>query len=217
MGIRRTACLVAAIVLGTAACKGDDGNKDQAARSTTSRVRTTTTTAAADTTETSTTSTSVGATATTATGARPTTSTTVHFESNQGATVNDAPRDAHEEKTDNSGRLTYSATPVNRVTTTDRAANDPLEFTISCAVDPDGHGVCTMRMVNHVTRAAQFPGGLKILVTMVRTGGGTATFPMDLPNVSSLAAGEEAHVEGTFDLTEQGDWTYSATTTVAWP
>jgi hypothetical protein len=134
----------------------------------------------------------------------------------EGAYVTDAPRDAHTEHSDNSGTLTYSANPTASSSTTPNDG-DALEFTIACHVAADGHGECNAHVVNHVTRTAQFPGGLKITVTMTRPGKPPVQFVFDPGNVPSLEPGATAEVVGTIDLFEQGTYDYTATTTVAWP
>jgi len=212
-------CALVAVTIAGAGCRGDS-NDDSALRRTTTTLEDVVTTTTAPST-----ATVLGATldATTTTAQPKATTTTAHAAPGttvvtfaEGAYVNDAPRDAHTEASDNSGTLTYSATPSATSSNTVKQ-NDPLEFTLACQVAADGHGECNVRLVNHVTRTAQFPGGLKITVTMQREGGAPVQFVFAPGNVPSLQPGEEAQVEGTIDLFEQGTYSYSATTTVAWP
>jgi hypothetical protein len=217
MALRKAAYVIVALALATAGCRGDDKGDDASARTTTSREATTTSQYIVGLV-TTTTPASAGTTTTAKGGAKPATTTTVRIESTQGGTVNDAPRDAHSEKTDNTGTLTYSTTPMNQVNAASHPANDPLDFAISCTIAADGHGTCHLILINRVTRTAQFPtGGLTITLTMQRAGAAADEFPHTLSNVTSLRAGEQAEVDATFDLTVAGTYTYSATTTIAWP
>lgn len=214
---RAAACALVLLTLAATGCSGDSGH--ESLRRTTSTLEATTTTAPSTAnvlgaTLDATTTTTPSATATTA-NAKPATSTTV-VTAAEGAYVNDAPRDAHSEASDNAGTLTYSATPTASSSNAAKP-NDPLEFTVACRVAADGHGECNVHLVNHVTRTAQFPGGLKITVTMQREGAAPVQFVFQPGNVPSLQPGETAEVEGTIDLYEQGTYSYSATTTVAWP
>ncbi|MEY2418663.1 MAG: hypothetical protein QOG90_1343 [Actinomycetota bacterium] len=212
-------CAVLGLTLATSGCRGSSDDK--------AALETTTTALPATTTTAPSTATVLGATldastttsppngATTTAKPKSTPSTTV-TRSSEGATVSDAPRDAHTENSDNSGSLTFSPTPTASSSTGEKAG-DPLEFTLACQVASDGHGQCNVHLVNHVTRAAQFPGGLKVTVTMERQGASPVQFVFAPGNVPSLQPGEAAEVEGTIDLYDQGTYTYSATTTVAWP
>jgi hypothetical protein len=219
MALRKAAYVIVLLALATAGCRGDDKSDDASARTTTTRESTTTSQYIVDLVTTTTAAgASAGTTTTTKAGAKPATTTTVRIESTHGGSVNDAPRDAHSEKTDNTGTLTYSPTPTNQVNAASHPANDPLDFTISCTIAADGHGTCHLILINRVTRTAQFPaGGLTITLTMQRAGAAAEEFSHTLSNVTSLRAGEQAEVDATFDLTVAGTYTYSATTTIAWP
>ena len=84
--------------------------------------------------------------------------------------------------------------------------------------DPDGHGHCKIDLTNHVNRTAQFADGLKITVTMTRTGKPDVVFVFDPDgDLSSLAPGTSAFIDGSFDVFEPGAYSYSATTVVSWP
>jgi hypothetical protein len=203
-----------------AGCKGDDGEPSSLASTTT--ISTTTTTIALTTSATtpgSTTST----TAATKVGGRTvdapatTTTTTPRPAGSTGVTTSDAPRDPTVDRSDNTGSFTFGPNPRQASSTPTANPKDPLTFTVSCVPNPDGHGNCHLELTNHVDRTAQFPGGLKITITMQRNGGSAIDFVHDLPNVTSLAPGEHAIVDATFDITEPGDYEYFATTTVHWP
>ena len=212
------ACALVGVALLAAGCRGKSHEGAALAPTTTEGLSTSTapTTATVLGATLDTTTTPSPTTASTAAPPKPATTTTVPTRTAPDATVTDAPRDAHTEASDNSGTLTYSSNPAASSTTTPKA-NDPLEFTIACHVGSDGYGICNVDLVNHVTRTAQFPDGLKITVTMQRAGAAPLQFVLAPGNVASLRPGEEAQVEGSFILDDQGTYTYSATTTVAWP
>ena len=208
-------CALLVLTLGTTACRGGSDNGATARTTSSTGLPPTTTEAASVPADTA---------ATTTTTAKPasgvTTSTTTKSSAvvtSNGATVADAPRDAHTENSDNTGTVTF-ANPAGATSGhADAKPDDPLSFGIVCSVATDGHGTCKVDLVNHVKRTAQFPGGLKITVTMQKQGSAPVNFVFDPGNVPSLDPGASAEVEGTFDLFEQGTYNYSATTTVAWP
>jgi hypothetical protein len=211
-------CALVGVTLAASSCRGASHN--DALHPTTTAAKATTSTAPSTasvlgaTLDNPTTTLAPSATTTTAKpGAAPATTVVT---SAPAANVNDAPRDAHTETSDNGGTVTYSATPSASATAAPKDTG-PLEFTLECHVAPDGHGECNVHLVNHVTRTAQFPGGLKITVTMQRPNASPVQFVFAPGNVPSLAPGEEAFVEGTIDLFDQGTYSYAATTTVAWP
>lgn len=205
--MRRLTTVVAVVAVVTAACRGD-GERDTAARTaTTSSTTTTLPTQVLGVALDATTTTTAPRVRTATTTARP----------RSAATTTDAPRDAHTQRSDNAGSLEYSANPTAASSRQEPEPGDPLEFVAVCQVAADGHGTCRIHLVNHVTRSAQFPGGLKLTITMQRRGGAPLEFAHDVAHVTTLRPGEEAFVDATFDLVEHGSYDYFATTTVAWP
>lgn len=137
--------------------------------------------------------------------------------SNTAPTVTDAPQEAVTEQSDTSG---YFITGPNRAEGSTRGAeeyDDPLDFVVTCEADDDGHGRCMAELTNNVTRVAQFPGGLEVVVTLDRVGGEQTRVVLAPEGVSVLRPGETAQVEGAFEIPGQGHYNYEATTTVAWP
>ncbi len=217
MGLGRI-LLAGACLLG-AGCSGDDDARSSS-RATTTTVSTTTTiglTTPSTTPALTTSTTSATKVAGKTLAATTTTAASTAKTGNAAVTTSDAPRDPTLDRSDNNGSFHFGPNPTAASSRAETNPKDPLEFTISCGPNPDGHGNCHVELTNHVDRTAQFPGGLKITVTMRRSGGGTFEFPFDVPNVSSLAPGGKAIVDGTFDISEPGDYEYFATTTVHWP
>jgi hypothetical protein len=153
--------------------------------------------------------------------AAPSTSTTRAGPS-QGAYVSDPPRRYVPERTDNTGRLVFSDSPTTASAISPRAANDALEFTVHCVITADGNGDCHFTLVNHVKRTARFPGDLSIDLTFAPTDRArtTYTFPIDLPETSSMRSGERLELDASFDLDPaeaRGTYDYFAYVDVSWP
>ena len=212
--------LLAGACLVGVACKADSDDGDALASTTTVSTSTTVALSTASTAPASTTTTTSPTKVEGKTVSATTTTTGAAAANNPqavGVTTSDAPRDPTVDRSDNTGTFTHGPNPTGASSQPTANPKDPLTFTVSCRPDPDGHGNCHIELTNHVDRTAQFPGGLKITVTMRRNGGNPIDFELAPPGVSSLAPGLHAFVDGTFDITDPGDYEYFATTTVHWP
>jgi hypothetical protein len=210
--------LLSVAVLGGACKNGGSSDKDAAKATTTSSSSSTTLSVAPPDVTSTTAVAGTGGVAVVKKSAEDTTATTTASTHTVGATVDDAPRDPVVEKSDTDGGFSWGGTERRQESgDRDRDENDPFSFGVDCTIDNDGHGLCKSELTNHVKRTAQFPDGLKITVTMKRDEGESVQFVFDPRNVSSLQPGETAFVEGSFDLTTPGHYSYSATTVVSWP
>jgi hypothetical protein len=208
--------------------KGDnnDSNLDALAGTTTTARRVTTTTQRSTTTSsmlsTTTTSLSTSTTAnSTATTKKPTTSTTK--KPSTSTTVVGGPSGPVNEHSDNSASFTHGEDGSFSANSTDPpAGSDPFRFIIKTAqgsggVSGDTASVkFTVTLTNNTAKTINFPGGLKIVVTMHAPSGGDLTFNMTAADVIDIKAGETITLTqergvsgfGTFDASATCDVDY---------
>lgn len=221
MRARRNICLLIVLAAVVAAgCKADEKNPLKGATTTTAEATTSTIFGGIDAT-TSTTAAASSASGTTTTtaagGSTATTATTTVTVEVVGVTTSEAPREATTMEADRNGTFEYGVANPKATVASSSKDKDPLTFTISCKPDPDGHGFCKVQLTNHVDRTARFDGGLRITVKMTREGGAPIEFVFEPDGINSLAPGVTATIDGSFDITEPGKYSYTAFTVVAWP
>lgn len=202
----------------------DDDALDAIAGTTTTTQRGVTTSILPTTTTTLSTTTSLLTTATTAgrttTTRRSSTNTTTPRAT---TTTVSGPSGQVNERSDNTASFTHTQDGSFSVSSTDPpGGNDPFRFVIRTA--PGSAGVSgdtasvkfTVTLTNNTSKSINFPGGLKIVVTMRSPSGTDITFNMTASDVTNITAGETITITqergvsgyGTFDASASCDVDY---------
>jgi hypothetical protein len=207
-----------------------DDTLDAISRETTTTERRVTTTRESTTTSTSTfvTTTTALTTATTgkpttATTKKPSTATTKKPSTGATTTVVAGPSGQVNEHSDNSASFTHGQDGSFSVAATDPPGGaDPFRFILTTAAGSGGVSGETasvkfsVSLTNNTAKTINFPGGLKIIVTMRAPNGTDVTFTMTAADVTNITAGETITITqergvsgyGHFDATATCDVDY---------
>jgi hypothetical protein len=207
------------------ATKGDDKNNDLAAVASTTTTVDRVTTSTFPTTSTTFSLTTSTTLPTTATTARRTTTTrgSTPTPPKTTTTVASGPSGAVNERSDNSASFTHGSDGSFSVASTDPPGGaDPFRFVIKTAAGSGGVSGDTasvkfiVTLTNNTAKTINFPGGLKIVVTMKTPSGADLVFTMTAGDVANITPGETITLTqergvsgfGTFDATATCDVDY---------
>ncbi|MEY2424718.1 MAG: hypothetical protein QOI61_290 [Actinomycetota bacterium] len=207
------------------ATRGDDKNSGDLAaisstttavdRVTTSTFPTTSTTFNFVTTTTALTTATTKKPATTATTKKPTTATT---RGSTATTLASGPSGPANERSDNSASFNHGSDGSFSATSTDPPGGaDPFRFVIKTA--PGSGGVSgetasvkfIVTLTNNTSKTVNFPGGLKIVVTMKTPSGADLIFNMTAADVTNITSGETITLTQERGVSGYGTFEASAT------